>query len=203
MPKKIDYKKISKMFYNAKQNSLMEVEIPNMQFIMINGVGDPNHSVSFQKACDILFTVSYKIKFSVKKNGLGIDYSVFPLEALWWVEQGEFNLQDKKNWQWTLMIRQPELVTERIYFAAVEEVCTKKEIDNLANLSFKAYKEGRCIQTLHVGPYTAEQKTIDELHTYIKEKGYQFNGKHHEIYLNNPKNTASEKLRTIIRQPIK
>lgn len=204
MPIKIiDYKKQNKELYQAKQNKLLELKIPNLQFLMINGAGDPNNSNLFKEACETLFSVSYKIKFSIKKNE-NIDYSVMPLEGLWWVENGEFTLLDKKNWKWTLMVRQPDFVTEQHVLDAVKEVTTnKKSLTCLANLSLKYYEEGSSIQILHIGAYSEEQKTIDQLHNYIKKKEYQFYGKHHEIYLNDPNKTSSDKLKTIIRQPIK
>jgi hypothetical protein len=149
-----------------------------------------------------LFSVSYKVKFNIKKSDIAIDYGVLPLEGLWWIENGDFNLKDKSNWKWTLMVRQPDFVTENHIEAAKADVKKKKDNKYLESLRLDEYKEGLSIQILHTGPYSEEQSTIDKLHSYIEKNNFSFNGKHHEIYLNDPTRTAAEKLKTIIRQPV-
>lgn len=198
---KIDYRKQNKEIYQAKQDKFSELIMPNLQFLMISGAGDPNNSSPFKESCEALFAVSYKIKFSIKKSELDLDYAVMPLEGLWWVDGGEFSLKDKKNWKWTLMVRQPDFVTEQHLLNAIDEVA-KKSLTCLSDLSLRYYEEGLSVQTLHIGPYSEEQKTIDQLHNYIKNNNHQFHGKHHEIYLNDPTRTDPDKLKTIIRQPI-
>ncbi|NQY43054.1 MAG: GyrI-like domain-containing protein [Legionellales bacterium] len=200
--KKIDYKKKDKTVYQAKIGKIIEVNVPTFNFLQLDGRGDPNLSNLFSNACEALFSVSYKIKFAIKKGDIGIDYSVMPLEGLWWVDDGVFNLNDKSNWLWTLMIRQPEFITQKHLDIAINEVQKHKGLAGLSNLSLGKYNEGLSFQILHLGPYCKEQETIDTLHDYIDRYDFTCNGKHHEIYLNNPTKTAPDKLKTIIRQPI-
>ncbi|MFA6439001.1 MAG: GyrI-like domain-containing protein, partial [Bacteriovoracaceae bacterium] len=143
------------------------------------------------------------IKFFYKKQKNGIDYTVLPLEGLWWVPNMEqFSSKKKEDWLWRMMIMQPEFVTAEVFKNAVEIVRQKKNPVALDKLTFGTYDEGKCAQILHVGPYSAEGPTIDRLHTFIAKQGYTRTGKHHEIYLNDPRKSASEKLKTIIRQPV-
>lgn len=199
---KIDYKKQDKSFYQAKNGKVLEVDVPPLKFITFKGQGDPNSSPLFSTSCKFLFSVSYKIKFIVKKSDIGINYGVMPLEGLWWINNGKLDFKDKTNWNWILMIRQPEFVTQKHLDAAITEVKKKENPAELSKLKLENYSEGKCAQILHIGPYSEEQPTIDALHNYIDENNYQFNGKHHEIYLSDPTRTAAEKLKTIIRQPI-
>ena len=178
------------------------VEVPRFQFLMVDGAGDPNTVPEFTQAAEALFKVSYTLKFMVKKEG-GPDYGVMPLEGLWQARDLAACCQDRRDeWQWTLMILQPDFITSEMVDRGVAGVRQKGTYPQLEALKLTAFYEGQAAQLLHVGPYADEASTIDRLHSYIKEKSYHFGGKHHEIYLNDPRRTAPEKLKTIIRQPI-
>lgn len=137
------------------------------------------------------------------KKKLGIDYIVMPLEGLWWTDDpSRLDLKDKSTWQWTAMMVQPEWVTADFVQHAMEEVRKKKSF-SLANVRFESYAEGLAVQIMHIGPYAAEEPTITKLHAYISDNGFEPNGKHHEIYLSDPRRTPPEKLKTVIRQPVR
>lgn len=199
---KIDLKKDLKPLYTASSNEIILVNVPRLHFLMIDGQGDPNTAPQFQEATETLFSVSYTLKFMVKK-AQGLDYAVMPLEGLWWADDpAAFQSGDKDKWLWTLMIMQPEFITPELVDRAVGEVRKKKKMAPLDDLRFSAWCEGDAAQILHMGPFSEEHATIARLHAHIKEKGYHLCGKHHEIYLSDPRRTSPEKLKTIIRQPI-
>jgi hypothetical protein len=199
--KKLDLKKELKQFYQASQD-VSEVIVPALQYLMIDGQGDPNTSKEYREAIEALFSLSYAVKFAVKKQG-GSDYSVMPLETLWWTEEGRpFLTTDKGSWRWTSMILQPQYVTERLITGVTEEVRKKKALKALPLIRFGKIEEGRSLQIMHVGPYSTEGETISRLHEYGRDRGYTLSGKHHEIYLSAPNRTAAEKLKTILRQPV-
>jgi|WetSurMetagenome_2_1015567.scaffolds.fasta_scaffold140694_2 hypothetical protein len=204
--KKIDFKKELKKYYNTSSKEAEFVDIPPMNFLMIDDHGDPNTSIEYKNAVEALFSVSYTIKFIVKKSSMEIDYGVLPLEGLWWVEDmKKFSIADKSNWKWTSMIMQPEFVTKEIFVNAMKEVEKKKNLTALPKIRFDKFTEGKCTQIMHIGPYSTEEPTVKKLHDFINSNGYSFSGekqKHHEIYLNDPRKSAPEKLKTIIRQPM-
>lgn len=201
---KVDYKKQLKQFYTAKTGEPFVVQVPKMNFIMIDGKGDPNTSQEYMDAIQTLYPVAYTIKFTSKIK-YGNDFGVMPLEGLWWTENmADFSAEDKSNWLWTAMIMQPEVVTEDIYKQAVQQVKAKKNPASLNKLRFDTYDEGRAAQVMYVGPYSNEGPTIQQLHKFIKEQGGNLSGTnkhHHEIYLGDPRRTDPSKLKTIIRQP--
>jgi hypothetical protein len=200
--KKVDLKKEQKQLYTAPTNGVSEVPVPPANYLMVSGAGDPNTSKEYREAVEALFSVSYALKFSIKKTK-GIDYAVMPLEGLWWTEAGKpFQSEDKSSWCWTAMILQPEYVTQQLFKNILEEVRKKKELPALSRVRFETYREGKAIQTMHIGPYSEEHPTIERLHRYAQEHGYSLAGKHHEIYLNNPPRTAPPRLKTILRQPV-
>jgi len=171
---------------------------------MIDGEGDPNTSQAFQDAVEALFSISYTLKFMIKKGKEGIDYGVMPLEGLWWADDmSQFNIKNKANWKWTLMIMQPEYVTEKLFHESMEQVKKKKDLESLSKVRFEAFSEGKSAQIMHIGPFSEEGPTIERLHNFIKESGFKLVGKHHEIYLSDIRKAAPEKWKTIIRQPIK
>ena len=199
---KIDLKKDLKHLYTASPKEVSLVNAPRLHFLMLDGQGDPNNAPRFQEATETLFSVSYTLKFMVKK-AQGLDYGVMPLEGLWWADDpNAFTSGDKDRWLWTLMIMQPEFITSELMDSAIAEVRKKKNLPLLDGLRFSAWCEGEAAQVLHVGPFSEEHATIARLHAFIKEKGYHLCGKHHEIYLSDPRRTAPEKLKTILRQPI-
>ena len=167
---------------------------------MIDGAGDPNTSQEFQEAVEALFSISYTLKFMVKKGVLGIDYGVLPLEGLWWTDDiSQFNIENKDNWKWTLMIMQPEYATRELFHEAVEQVKRKKNLPALPKVRFEAFSEGKAAQIMHIGPFSEEGLTVEKVHNFIKESGFNLAGKHHEIYLSDIRKAAPEKWKTIIR----
>ncbi len=200
---KIDYKKELKNLYNATTKRIEVVDVPEMNFLKVDGVGDPNTSKQYQEAVEALFTVSYTLKFMIKKGKQAVDYAVMPLEGLWWVEDmSKFTMENKDTWSWTSMIMQPKYVTEMLFKEAVEQARKKKDLAALPKLRFEPFHEGLSAQIMHIGPYANEKPTIERLHAFINENGYMFIGKHHEIYFSDSRRTKPEKLKTIIRQPI-
>ena len=201
--KKIDLKKNLAALYKVPANKISMVTVPKLNYLMIDGHGDPNDSTMFQQAIEALFSVSYTMKFMLKKGEQQIDYGVMPLEGLWWTDDmNNFSMENKAAWKWTIMIMQPDFITSEIIEQAKELVARRKAIPMLNNLRLESMEEGPCAQLLHIGPYSAEGANILKLHAFIKDNGYKMHGKHREIYLNDMRRTAPEKLKTIIRQPI-
>ena len=200
---KIDYKKELKNLYSSSAEKVEVVELPQMNFLMIDGEGDPNTSQSFQDAIDVLYPLSYTLKFIIKRGEIGIDYGVLPLEGLWWADDmSSFSVDNKENWKWTLMIMQPELVKKEMVATAIEEVRKKKKPVALPLVRFESFVEGKVGQIMHFGPFSEEGPTVEKLHSFIKVSGSQRIGKHHEIYLSDIRRAAPEKWKTIIRQPM-
>lgn len=198
---KTDLKKELKPLYTASAKEAAMVVVPPLKFLMLNGYGDPDTNPDFQAGIEALYTASYTLKFMLKKEP-GLDYVVPPLEGLWWMLMAGFDPDRRDDWRWTLMIAQPEEATRDRLEQAVAAAKKKKTLPALDLLRLERYDEGQAAQILHVGPYRDEALTIERLHNFIKEKGYHFCGKHHEIYLSDPRRTAPEKLKTIIRQPV-
>ena len=187
--------------YRARQAPEL-VDVPRFRFLMVDGHGDPNTSTRFQEAVQALYSSSYALKFALKRAG-GADYRVAPLEGLWWAkDMTSFAVGDKSAYRWTLMIRQPVDVTANLFDEVAAEVARKKQLPIVQELRLEPFSEGRAAQVLHLGPYAAEGPTIERLHTFIAEQGLVVRGKHHEIYLGDPRRAAPERLKTIIRQPV-
>ncbi len=200
--KRIDFKKELKHLYHPPSKEIGMVEVPQMKFLMVDGQGDPNAVQQYQDSIEALFAVSYALKFMIKKKN-AIDYGVMPLEGLWWTDDmAKFSMGNKDIWKWTSMIMQPEFISEDLCREAREQVRKKKELSALPKVKFENLTEGLSVQIMHIGPYSAEKPTVDKLHFFIKENGYTFNGKHHEIYLGDPRKSSPEKMKTVIRQPI-
>jgi hypothetical protein len=198
---KVDIKKQLKHLYNPSAKQISDVDVPAMNFLMIDGQGNPNTSSDYVAAIECLFSVSYTLKFMVKKQKC-VDYGVLPLEGLWWMDDmAQFSVAKKDEWKWTAMIMQPQYVTEEDVKVAVEQVKKKKNPVVLPKIRFQAFTEGTASHVLYFGPYADEAPTIQKIHEHIKAGGHQLCGKHHEIYLNNVQTVAPEKLKTILRQP--
>ena len=202
--KKIDLKKELKEFYRSSAKKVQIVTPPSMNFLKIDGQGNPNTSAAFQDAVATLFAVSYTLKFTVKKGEMAIDYGVMPLEGLWHADNIEvFDAEDKDSWRWTLMVMQPEFITEAMVLEAKETAQKKNKAPLADKLRFEIFEEGKAAQIMHVGPFSDEGPTVDTLHAYIKENGFEQTGAHHEIYLSDIRRAAPQNWKTIIRQPIK
>jgi hypothetical protein len=199
---KIDYRKELKNLYQAKANRVQIVNVPAMWFLMIDGKGKPG-STEFQDAIEALYSVSYAAKFMIKKGVMQIDYAVMPLEGLWWAEDMQSFVADRKDeWLWTLMIMQPPFVDSAMIAEAIDQVAAKKRLVSLSGLRYELLCEGEVAQTLHVGPFSNEGATVERLHNEIDGSGRRLCGKHHEIYLSDFRRAKPEKWSTIIRQPM-
>jgi hypothetical protein len=200
---KIDYKKELKPLYNSPTGKVVEVVVPQLQFLMVDGEGDPNTAPAYAEAVEALYTLSYTLKFMVKKGAAAIDYGVMPLEGLWWADDmSAFTVERKGDWKWTMMIMQPNLVTAEMVEQATVEAQKKKSLAALPLVRFETFEEGLCAQIMHLGPFSEEGPTIEKLHHYIESSGHALSGKHHEIYLSDIRKADPTKWKTIIRQPM-
>jgi len=201
---KLDMKKELKQLYKptAKQGFTI-VEVPPLSFLMLDGAGDPNTAYEYQQAMEALYGLAYTLKFMLKKKPELPPFSIMPLEGLLWAKEMEaFVQEDKESWLWTMMIAQPDFVTAEMVAEASEVLLKKKEVPALNKLRLERYDEGTSAQILYLGAYSDEAPTIKALHEFIEAQGYQLRGKHHEIYLSDPRRVPPERLKTIIRQPV-
>ena len=200
---KIDFKKMLRPLYSPPADKFVAVEVPTMQFVKVDGEGDPNSAPAYRAAVEALYGVSYAMKFAAKAM-LGQDYVVPPLEGLWWADDPEsFVTREKDRWNWTMMILVPDFITRDMFDAAVAKLRTKSGPPP-RSLRLEAYDEGLSLQTMHIGSYDEEGPVLDRLHTEIMPgQKMDFNGAHHEIYLSDPRKTAPSRLKTILRQPVK
>ena len=200
---KIDLKKGLKDLFNPSAKEVAIVEVPKMNFLMIDGSGDPNTSQEYKDAVEALFSLSYTLKFMIKKTK-AVDYAVMPLEGLWWVDDmAKFSAKNKDAWKWTSMIMQPEQVTEDSVAKALEELKKKKKLPSLSKIRFESFYEGKSAQIMYIGPFSDEGPTIQKIHEFIRKNEGTLEGKHHEIYLSDPRKVAPEKMKTILRQAMK
>jgi len=201
--KKLDLRKELKHLYNPSAREPALIDVPPMTFACVDGRGDPN-GPEFQAATGALYAFSYTIKFLVKKER-AIDYPVMPLEGLWSVEgKADFAMGDLKKrdaWRWTAMIMQPEAAAPDLWPVALEQAA-RRGTPFLERLHFERLDEGRCAQIMHIGPYSTEPATLTRLHGFIHTQGYRPRGRHHEIYLGDPRRSAPDKLRTVLRHAV-
>lgn len=205
LTEKYDFKKALKAIFNPSAKQPEIVEVPPMQFLMIEGVGSPNNNPVFEAAVSALYGCAYSIKFGRKKAGIEPDYGVQPLEGLWWVEDAhpaDYLSVPQSQWSWKLLIGQPDFVTPADLEAAKAELFKKKGED-VSAVRLERFEEGTCVQILYIGPYKDEHPTIARMHAWAREQGYELHGLHHEIYLGDPRRSAPEKLKTILRQPVR
>jgi hypothetical protein len=199
---KLDLKRELAPLYGPSATAVSVIDVPPLAFIMLDGAGDPNTAPEYVQALEALYGLAYTVKFACKKQ-LETDYVVPPLEGLWWTpDMAEFSMDAKQAWQWTMMIMQPAVVTAELVAASLAELHRKKPGPGLDKVRYGIYHEGLCVQIMHIGPYAAEGPTIARLHAYAAEHGYALAGKHHEIYLGDPRRSAPEKLKTVLRQPV-
>jgi hypothetical protein len=198
--KRIDLRKDLKYLYSPTPKEVEIVDVPEMRFVMIDGKGDPNQA-SFQEAVGTLYNVAYTLKFKLR-NERSIDYPVMALEGLWWTdEKSGFDIERRGSWQWTLMISQPDIVTNSVFKSGIDQISKKKGPGALARVRLAEFHEGSSAQILHIGPYSTEKSTILKVREYLRTQGCIPRGKHHEIYLGDPRRADPAKLRTILRQP--
>jgi len=199
---KIDFKKSLSTLYSAPSGKFAIVDVPVMQFVKMDGSGDPNRDPTYKSAIEWLYSTSYAMKFAAK-SGLQRDYVVPPLEGLWYADDpDDFVARRKHLWRWTMMIMVPDFIERTIFEAALTKARVKLG-EPPRTLRLEALAEGRCLQTLHVGSYDDEGPILSKLHNEIMPaQRLMFSGPHHEIYLSDPRKTPSVKLRTILRQPV-
>lgn len=204
MTDKTDFKKDLDA-YRATVREFRIVEVPDLHYLMIDGHGDPNASPTFTHAVEALYPVAYKLKFASKRE-LRRDYVVMPLEGLWWAEDMDAftTSRDKSRWDWTLMIMVPGWIDQDLFATAVQQAGAKNRPDRLDEVRLELLSEGRCVQTLHVGSYDDEAELLARMHhEFIPTHRLKMVGKHHEIYLSDSRKVAPDKLRTILRQPVR
>ncbi len=210
--KKLDLKKELKQYYQPSAKKPVIIQVPPFQFAMIDGAIEkgeaPGTSPAFAEAMMALYGLSYTLKFTSKLRKTNpIEYPVMALEGLWWVENGQFDITVKDNWHYTVMMLQPEHITQEMFEAAREQVRKKRgDSPALSKARLEHFEEGLCVQMMHIGPYAAEPATIEIMRAFAAENGYRDrvgpNGKHHEIYLGDPRKADPAKLKTVLRHPI-
>jgi hypothetical protein len=200
---KTDFKKTLDA-YQARRGRFRMVDVPDMQYLMTDGHGDPNTAPAFTEAVEALYPVAYKLKFASKRD-LGRDYVVPPLEGLWWAEDmNSFTtVRDKSRWDWTLMLMVPNWINRAMFITAIEQTRAKNQPARLDTVRLETLSERRCVQTLHVGSFDGEADVLAQLHhEVIPGHGFRMIGTHHEIYLSDFRRVAPDKQRTILRQPV-
>jgi DNA-binding PadR family transcriptional regulator len=201
---KYDAKQAHRRLYAPSSKDFTAVDVPELQYLAVDGEGDPNTAESYRRAVEALYGTAYTLKFTAKKT-LGRDFVVGPLEGLWHADDPAVFLQRRKDaWQWTMMINQPDWVTADMVRDAVAAAAKKRPNPALDRLELRRLAEGACVQILHIGSYDDETPVLERLHRdYMPEHGLDFNGDHHEIYLSDPRRTEPARLKTILRQPVK
>lgn len=202
---KVDFKKTLAAYYHPRNtDEWAPVDVPSLQFLMVDGAGDPNTSKAFADAIEALYSVSYTLKFMSKREQ-DKDYVVPALEGLWYADDMKvFEAADKDAYKWTLMIMQPDWIDAAMVERALAQAAAKKQLPALGNIYFDTYTEGLSLQLLHIGSFDDEAPKLRTLHhDYMPAHGYTFAGHHHEIYLSDMRKVEPAKLRTILRQPVR
>ncbi len=204
---KIDLRKELKYLYAPSAKKVEVVDVPAFNFAMLDGQLEagqpPAESPVFQEALTALYGISYTLKFTSKLRKVDpIDYAVMALEGLWWVDSGEFDFNSREPWKWTLMMLQPDHITPEMFQDALEQVARKRPSPALLRMRLERFAEGTCMQIMHLGPYSEETHTLEKMNDFVRSNGYTLCGKHHEIYLGDPRRAKPEKLKTILRHPI-
>jgi hypothetical protein len=207
MVEKIDLKKQYKRLYTPSAKTPEIIDVPALNFAMLDDAvpagTPPAESQAFQDGLQAAYGVVYTLKFTsklCKENPL--DFSVMALEGLWWTASGDFDFQRREDWYFTLMIMLPDFISPAMFQEAVEQIKKKKDNPSIPKLRLEYFQEGLCVQVMYLGPYANEPATISRMHQYAFEQGYRLRGKHHEIYLGDPRRASPEKLKTILRHPV-
>lgn len=204
---KLDLRKQYKHLYQPSAKEVSVIDVPPLQFAMIDGAIEPGQlpgdSPAFQQAVEALFGISYTLKFMYKQRpDRPIDYTVMTLEGLWWKEDGHFDIANPGNWRWTAMIMQPDHITEEMFQEGLAQLRRKKPNPALDQLRLQTFHEGMSLQIMHIGPYSDEPATIARMDAFAAEHGYRMRGKHHEIYMGDPRRADPARLKTVLRHPI-
>jgi hypothetical protein len=204
----LDLRKELKSFYAPSVKKVEVVDVPAFQFFMVDGRIEPGMapgtSPCFQEAVQALYGAAYTLKFMCKKRKEDpVDYPVMALEGLWWVEDGQFSITRKDNWVYTVMILQPDFITQALFQETLHQLRNKKgDQPAFSLLRLETFMEGLSLQIMHLGPYDTEPVTVARMDAFALEHGYQKVGKHHEIYMGNPLRADPENLKTILRHPV-
>lgn len=196
----LDLRKTLRHLYRPSTRDVVFVDVPEMALLMVDGTGDPETSAAYRAAIELLYAMAYTLKFLIRKRR-GLDYPVMPLEGLWWAPENS-PLEDRDAWRWTMMIMQPDAVTPEDVRDAADQVRAKKPHLDPSGVRLERLAEGRAAQIMHLGPYAAEGPTIERLHAAIAGLGLRPRGRHHEIYLSDPRRTSPDRIKTVIRQPV-
>ncbi|MGB7875011.1 MAG: GyrI-like domain-containing protein [Anaerolineales bacterium] len=209
----LDLKKDLKAFYKPSAKKVEFIQVPLFQFLMVDGAiepgKEPGNSPMFEENMQAMYGMAYTLKFTFKKREVNpVDYPVMALEGLWDARDGKFDINIKDNWDYTLMILVPEIITPAVFEEALAQMRKKKgDLPGYSRLRLDSFEEGFCVQTMHIGPYVTELETLEKMQAFMAENGYQDlvgkGGKHHEIYLGDPRRAAPEKLKTVIRHPVR
>ncbi len=210
--KKLDLKKDLKAYFLPSAKNVVAIQVPAFKFLMVDGAVEPGlapgTSPLFQENTEAMYGAAYTLKFMLKKRSVDpVDYPVMALEGLWDVRDGKFDINVKDNWDYTLMILVPDLITPAILDEGLDQLRKKRgDQPTFARLRLDTFEEGLCVQTMHIGPYATELETLAKMQVFMEENGYQDlvgrGGKHHEIYLGDPRRAAPEKLKTVLRHPV-
>jgi len=203
MAKKDLSKELQELYFPPSKEPIA-VKVPKMKFLMADGRGDPNTCKDFQEAIGALYSLSYTMKFMLKFGPEKKEHMVMPLEALWWTDKGtDFFSAGKETWNWTAMIAQPEHVNNELIAKTRQELVRKKKVvPGIDKVRLVEFEEGLSAEIMHIGPYNGERPTIEKVHKFIRDSGHRLRGKHHEIYLSDPRRSKPEKLKTVVRQPM-
>ena len=207
-PKTLDLRKKYKDLYSPPAKKVVEVKVPRLKFIMLDGEIEPGKtptiSESFGQAMMAMYGVAYTLKFTSKlRERNPIDYPVMAMEGLWWVKSGKWSFESKEPWSYTLLMMLPAHITPAMFRQAVGDVRAKRgENPALAKVRLESFAEGRCIQIMHIGPYADEPRTLALMDEYMRTHGLRFRGKHHEIYMGDPRRAKPEKLKTALRHAV-
>jgi len=210
---KLDLKKDLKYLYLPSAKKIEVVEVPSLNFIMIDSAIEPDQSPGtsplFMENMQALYNAAYTLKFAAKQRKENpVDYPVMALEGLWWVEDGTFDIQKPGNWKYTVMILQPDLVTPELFAQTLMQMRKKKgDLPAFDRLRLERFREGLCVQAMHIGSYASEPATVARMQAFMQENGYQdlvgLGGKHHEIYMGDPRRADPAKLKTVLRHPVR
>lgn len=211
MMEKIDFKKRDKAFYSGKVGRFDLIDVPEMTYLSVDGMGELNATNNYPSVIAALYGVSYGLKFHCKQT-LGKDHVVPPMDGLWWADDmGSFIRREKSKWKWRMMLRQPDWISDKIFAEVLENVVTKTAKKKnaatneatLRTVKMREMTEGLCVQILHIGSYDDEGSVLAEMHKqFIPDNGLEMTGLHHEIYLGDPRKIPPEKLKTLLRQPV-
>jgi hypothetical protein len=198
---KVDLKKTLRGLYTAPTADPELIDVPALRFLMADGAGDPRGNSDYGDVVEALYGVAYSLKFLSK--AAGTDFVVMPLQGLWWADDMVAFLDGSRDdWRWTMMILQPESIDDALLEESIARVAARKTTPALGRIRLERYEEGKAAQIMHRGPYAAERPTIERLHHFIADRGLKRSGHHHEIYLSDPRRSAPERMKTIIRQPV-